>query len=95
MKQELDTIIQLNGNKRDVYINAEGSFRKICRMEQGVDFRSRMLAFRGAGGEPPRCPAEIIKKEISLTNTNKEVSRHECISYWPRRQGACNREKAL
>ncbi len=43
------------------------SFLKVCSIVEKkviVDFRSRMLAFRGAGGEPPRlrlwgltCPA--------------------------------------
>ncbi|OIK08196.1 hypothetical protein BIV59_20615 [Bacillus sp. MUM 13] len=32
--------------KKAVFVN-------FAAIEQGVDFRSRMLAFRGAGGEPP------------------------------------------
>jgi hypothetical protein len=37
-------------NKKAVFVN----FFAIYKRRSVVDFRSRMLAFRGAGGEPPQ-----------------------------------------
>ncbi|WP_155925433.1 hypothetical protein [Bacillus sp. UNC438CL73TsuS30] len=57
---------------------AVGAFKIKAVLNLDVDFRSRMLAFRGAGGEPPRrfsacgvSPVPLLPQESRTFRSNQ------------------------